>query len=72
MSATWAIRLAILLLSIGQAAISAVLGFSEILPIEAKIALIAASAGIAVALNQIPSWAAAPHAARALKRAGAD
>jgi hypothetical protein len=50
------IRITVTLLTALQAMIAALLGFAEILPQEAKIGLVVASAGLAVVLNQIPSW----------------
>jgi hypothetical protein len=64
-----AIRVVILLLTMTQACISALLGFAELLPQQWKIALVVASAGLAVALNQIPSWMNAPRADRAMRAA---
>lgn len=66
------IRILITLLAALQAGIAALLGFAEILPQEAKIGLVVASAMLAVCLNQIPSWNQAPSAQRALKKAGAE
>lgn len=65
-------RVSITLLTAAQAMIAAVLGFADLLPIEWKIGLITTSAGLAIVINQIPSWNAAPSAARALKRARVD
>jgi len=62
-----AIRVAILLLTMTQACISALLGFADVLPQQWKIALVVASAGLAVALNQIPSWMNAPKVDRAMR-----
>jgi hypothetical protein len=67
-----AIRILITFLATAQAGIAALLGFAEILPQEAKIGLVVASAMLAVLLNQVPSWQSAPAAGRALKKAGAD
>lgn len=67
-----ALRVLITLLAALQAGIAALLGFGEILPQEAKIGLVVASAMLAVLLNQIPSWQAAPAAQRAMKKAGAE
>jgi len=66
------IRITITLLAAAQAMIAAVLGFGEILPQEWKIGLIVVSAGLAVVINQVPSWTAAPGVARAMKRARVD
>lgn len=67
-----AIRVTITVLTVLQAGIAALLGFADILPQEAKIGLVVASAMLAVALNQVPSWAGAPAAARALRAKRAD
>lgn len=64
-----AIRISITLITAIQAMIAAALGFAEILPQEAKIILVIISAGLAVVINQIPSWSNAPSAARAMRRA---
>ena len=66
------IRITITLLTATQAMIAAVLGFADILPTEWKVGLLVTSAGLAVVLNQVPSWTAAPSASRALKRARVD
>jgi hypothetical protein len=66
------LRILITLLAAAQAGIAALLGFAEILPQSAKVGLVVASAVLAVLLNQIPSWSAAPAAQRALKKAGAE
>lgn len=66
------IRITITLLAAAQAMIAAVLGFADILPQEWKIVLIALSAGLAVVINQVPSWTSAPAASRALRRAKAE
>jgi len=52
--------------------IAAVLGFGDILPQEYKVGLVAVSAGLAVVLNQIPSWQQAPRAQRAMRRSGVE
>jgi len=62
------IRLVILVLLVAQAMIAALLGFADVLPEEAKIALVVVSAGIGVALNQITSWQSAPAVDRATRR----
>ena len=62
------IRVAITVLASTQAGIAAVLGFADILPIEWKIVLVALSAALSVALNQIPSWQSAPKVDRATRR----
>ena len=69
MTAGLATRLAILFLLVTQAVVAAVLGFAELLPIQAKIELVATSAGTGVALNTITSWTSAPAAERAAKQA---
>lgn len=69
MTAGLAIRITILLLLVVQAVVAAVLGFTEYLPIEAKIGLVATSAGVGVALNTITSWTSAPAVDRAAQRA---
>jgi len=61
------IRVTITLLTAGQAMIAAALGFAEILPEEAKVALVVLAAGLAVLSNQIPSWQNAGKAERALR-----
>ena len=66
------IRVTITLLAATQAVVAAVLGFADILPVEWKVALVAVSAGLAVVINQIPSWQGAPAAGRALKKAKVD
>lgn len=58
------IRLVILVLLVVQSMVAALLGFAELLPIEAKVALVVVSAGIGVALNQITSWQSAPRVDR--------
>jgi len=63
------IRIGITLLTAAQAMIAAALGFAEILPQEAKVGLVILSAGLAVVINQIPSWQSAPRAERALRNA---
>jgi UPF0716 family protein affecting phage T7 exclusion len=66
------IRLAILLLTVAQACIAALLGFAEILPQEWKVALVVLAAGVGVALNQVPSWMNAGSAERALRAKDVD
>jgi len=66
------IRVLITILTAAQAMIAATLGFGEILPQEWKVVLVVLSAGLAVVLNQIPSWNHAPAADRALRRAKVD
>jgi len=61
------LRILITVLSATQAGIAALLGFTEVLPMEWKIALVVASAALAVVLNQVPSWQRAPAAERALR-----
>jgi hypothetical protein len=62
-----AIRVTITILTACQAGIAALLGFGEIVPQEWKVALVVASAMLAVVLNQVPSWRGAPAAERAMK-----
>lgn len=66
------IRITITILTMLSTGISALLGFADILPQWAKICLVVASAMIGVALNQIPSWQAAPKAERAMRRSGTE
>lgn len=62
------IRILITFLSAAQAGMTALLAFTDLaLPVEAKAAIVVASAIIAVILNQVPSWQSAPKAERALK-----
>lgn len=63
------IRISITLLTAAQAMIAAALGFAEILPQEAKVLLVIISAGLAVVINQVPSWRNAGNAERALRNA---
>jgi len=63
------IRIAITIVACAQAMIAAALGFAEILPEAAKVALVVLAAGLAVLSNQIPSWQSAPRAERALRNA---
>jgi hypothetical protein len=48
------IRIAVLVLTVTQAMIAALLGFGDVLPQQWKIALVVLSAGVSVALNQMP------------------
>lgn len=50
---TW-IRISVAVLTIVQAMIAALLGFGEYIGQEWKIALVVLSAGVSVALNQLP------------------
>ena len=61
------IRIAITVVATIQAMVAATLGFAEILPQEAKVALVIIAAGLAVLSNQIPSWQNAPRAERAMR-----
>jgi len=63
------IRVTITLLTAAQAMIAAALGFAEILPQEAKVLMVILSAGLAVVINQVPSWQNAGSAARAMDKA---
>jgi hypothetical protein len=63
------IRLAILICTAVQAMIAAALAFADFFPPEWKIGLVVASAGLAVVLNQLPSWQNAPTATAALNLA---
>ena len=64
------LKVAITLLAAAQAMIAALLGFAEILPQWAKVGLVVLAAGIAVVLNQMPSWQDSARAERALDKAG--
>lgn len=61
------IRITITVLVVTQAVVAAVLGFADVLPLQWKIALVATSAGVGVALNQVTSWGSAPKVARELR-----
>lgn len=65
------LRFAILILTALQAMIAAALGFADMFPTEWKIALIIASAGIAVVLNQLPTWQESPAAQARMRKSGA-
>lgn len=65
------IRIVILVLVVAQAIDAAILGFNDVLPLEWKIVLVATSAGVGVALNQITSWQSAPAVERATRKARA-
>lgn len=67
-----AIRITITILTAAQAGITALLAFTDVLPQAVKIGLVVASAMLAVALNQVPSWGGAPAAAKALEAKKAD
>lgn len=71
MTNTLTIRILITVLAATQAMISTALAFSDQLPNGVKIGLVVASAGLAVVLNQIPSWNNAGVAADTMKAAGA-
>jgi len=72
MTAGLSIRIVITFLTALQAGIAALLGFGDVVPQQWKIALVVASAMIAVLLNQVPSWQQAPAANRAMKEAGIE
>ena len=59
-------RITITLLTAMQAMIAAYLGFGELVPQSWKIGLVVISAGIAVVLNQLPSWGNAVKAQEAV------
>lgn len=62
------IRLALLSSLALSATISAVLGFSDSLDQNLKIALVGANAGLVVVANQLASWQNAPRVDRAIRR----
>lgn len=62
------IRVCTTILAAAQAMIAAALGFGDQLADEWKFGLVVVSAGLAIVINQLPSWQGAPAAARALRR----